>query len=465
MRLLLSIVWIIVMSTAVQAQEIWESQPLTLAHSVKGMIYDETLDVSYVFGSFSYFEDDSVSTNVIVYDGTDYYSMPKCPVGDIWDMEVYKGKLYAAGGGLYSVAVWDGDSWETIEEKGLIFNLKVIDDKLYVLGNFDSMAGIPALSIAIYNDTNWTGNFLGIDTVIDRGWAIDDIVFYKGKVYVCGNFIDWDNPELRDIMMHDGESWKPVGDFQIDGLGSLRRLLVWRDTLYVAGMMVEASGSPGNCIAAWDGENWHRLQDGVNGQSGRTGGSIIRDMMVYHDELWVGGLFKVINGRFVHSDYGGVAKWDGTQWCTMNSWVRGTVIKLGTWRDELFITGDFVLKDGSNGQRVVKWVGGDYTDTCIIKETTGVNDFPESLSHIQLYPNPAQGAINLSFSSSALLNSRQSIKLEIIDIYGRVLKMFQQEFGIGDNFYTIDISMLQTGNYILKLSTDQTVESIQFNKQ
>lgn len=333
------------------------------------------------------------------------------------------------------------------------------------------MAGIPALSIAIYNDTNWTGNFLGIDTVIDRGNAIDDIVFYKGKVYVCGNFIDWDNPELTDIMMHDGVSWKPVGDFQIDGLGGLNRLLVWRDTLYVAGMMVEASGSPGNCIAAWDGENWHRLQDGVNALSGRSGASIVRDMIVYHDELWVGGFFKVINGRWVHDNYGCVAKWDGTQWCTMNLWTRGTIVKFGTWRDELFITGEFRIRESggrigdSDGQRVVKWVGGDYTDTCVKKETTGVNDFPESLSHIQVYPNPTQDVINLSFSSSALLNSRQSIKLEIIDMYGRVLKKFQHEFGIGDNFYTIDISMLPIGNYLLKVSTDQTVESIQFNKQ
>lgn len=116
MRLLLSIVWIIVMSTAVQAQGVWESQPISLGFFVNGMTYDESLDVSYIYGSFSYFDDDSVSTNVIVYDGTDYYSMPKCPVGDVWDMEVYKGKLYAAGAGagLGSVAVWDGISWETI---------------------------------------------------------------------------------------------------------------------------------------------------------------------------------------------------------------------------------------------------------------------------------------------------------------------------------------------------------------
>lgn len=460
--LILSI--IAVLSTSMQAQIIWEPQPVTLGPVVKGMHYDDSLDVSYIFGAYNIAWD---STNVIVYDGSSFYGLPKCPVYNIWDMQVYRGKLYAGGtkGATHALAVWDGVSWESIEtsKSGIIFNLKVIDDKLYVLGNQDSVAGVYTRGIAVYNDTAWS-SLLGIDSVITVSNTIHDVEFYKGKVYVAGNFYNWDNPELEDLMMHDGERWEPVGSFEGSALGSAKRMLVWRDTLYVAGMYLEHEGNPGNNIAAWDGDNWHRLQDGVNVLSGGSGGSVIRDMKVYNDELWVCGFFNVVNGRYVHDKYGGLAKWNGMEWCTMNLWKIGDITQLGTWRDELFLAGEFLLEGEPEGNRLVKWVGGDYTDTCVGLSTTGIATNADGISDLKLYPNPSSERINIDFYLSRIPSSIGQIKIEIVDVMGRVLLSDLIMSNLGYNHFDMDISRLAKGNYLVQMSGDSPLASIQFIK-
>src|SRR5690606_13194782 len=151
-------------------------------------------------------------------------------------------------------------------------------------------------SVVVWNDTVWT-DLLGLDSVFG-GWGglVTDIEFYKGRGYVGGNWYNPSRPDLMDLMMHDGSSWKPVGFFGGDGMGGVNRLLTWRDTLYVAGMFLESPIIPGNNIAAWDGQQWHRLQQGVRSNS--TGGGGISAMTIYNDELWVGGMFYIVNGRF-----------------------------------------------------------------------------------------------------------------------------------------------------------------------
>jgi hypothetical protein len=426
---LIIIISVVLFSTTLSAQ-LYESQPVGFNQLPYNMQYDSLSGLSYISGSFTMVNGDTA--NVAIYDGISYILLPKAPIASFRGGVVrYKGKLYAGGG--YGLAVWDGVAWDVIDEHVGILNLKVIDDKLYVMGYIDSIAGVPCRGVAVWNDTAWTG-LPDMAEVLQSGWRIGDIEFYKGNTYVTGNFYNPEYPELEDMMMYDGVEWQPVGDFEGSGMGGGYKLLVWRDTLYVSGMFLESEGNPGNNIAAWDGEQWHRLQEGVNGITGGAGGSSVNDMLVYNDELWVTGYFKVVNGWYQGENYGGLAKWNGAQWCTMDSWKIQQILSLGTWKDELFIMGNFwYLGHDSSTNIIAKWVGGDYTDTCVQDLTTAVESMDAAGLMFEVYPNPTNGELHLTFHNNGNLKVDDQLNVRIFDLHGRVVLSESSKVKSGTN--------------------------------
>jgi hypothetical protein len=452
--------WIFLLSMApagaiLNAQGVWEKQDIQLRYGVKGMYYDSLGEKSYVHGwTPLYVSDSNDTTNILMYDGAVYSAMPKPLVTDVWTMVRYKGKLYAGGMGLAGLAAWNGVEWETIEDNGAFFNLKVIDDKLFAMGNFEHIAGVPARGIAVWNDTVWT-SFLGTDTVTAPETAISDILYYKGSVYICGNFYHPDYLEYPyddDIIMYREDSgWQRVGDFRIGGLGGLHKMLVWRDTLYIAGLMGESSGAPGNCVAAWDGENWHRLQNGVG--SPDEGSSAARDIRIYNDELWVTGHFTLTNGYAITPDHGSVAKWDGSKWCTMDFRRMGNSSGFGMWKDELFVVGEVHMLDDTSSRRIVKWVGGDYTDTCVQDLTTAVESIDAAGLMFEVYPNPTNGELHLTFHNNGNLKVDDQLNVRIFDLHGRVVLSESSKVKSGTNRLSLDATGLASGIYYLDVIT------------
>ncbi|HRP88843.1 MAG TPA: hypothetical protein PKX92_02265 [Edaphocola sp.] len=266
-------------------QSYWQGMGLTFNQDPMCMYFDSVTEKSYLAGNFQIVNGDSV--NIMVYDGNNFTAMPKAPIHSIRSIISYKSKIFVAGfGGLAS---WDGNTWTWIDSISTFFNIETHGNKLYVMGwQNNNRVNLPISAVIMWNDTVWT-DLLGIDTVFGNwGGLVTDIEFYKGKVYVGGNWFNPSRPELHDLMVHDGISWKPVGYFGGDGMGGVHKFLVWRDTLYVAGMFLESPIIPSNSIAAWDGAQWHRLQQGVRSNS--TGGGAISAMTIYNNELWVEGV-------------------------------------------------------------------------------------------------------------------------------------------------------------------------------
>lgn len=464
MKKLLLFIFIINFSPNLLAQPYWDFQPLKFysTNTVRDMYYDSVTEKSYIFGTFNLVNGDT--TNMLEYDGINYTPMPYAPIWTIYAMVRYHDKLYVGGGaGGSSLLSWDGSSWTVIEnDDATIYNLKVHDDKLYVLGNFDTIQGNPYKMVAIWNDITWT-TLPGIDSIFTDNWSFSDIAFYKGEIYVCGNFIDWDNPSLRDIMMYDSSNnWQPVGDFMTDGLGGLYKLQIWRDTLYVCGIMSELSGAPGNCIAAWDGDNWHNLQNGLSGDA--TADATVTDMYVYNDELWACGIFKYINGTYVPDNYSGVAKWDGTQWCTMELEKLGTILGIGNWKSDLFLLGVFYKSfgDTTGPQNVVKWIGEDYTDSCYIYSPTAIDNIDKEELAINLYPNPTTDILNISLQFENIKVKNEKLNIEIVNPIGTII--YNSQIILDKNKIIINIKNINSGYYILKLYNSEFLATKQFIK-
>ncbi|GEM_PF-619920 len=448
--------WIFLFSLAptgaiLNAQGVWEKQDIQLRYGVKGMYYDSLEEKSYVHGwTPLYVSDSNDTTNILMYDGAVYSPMPKTLVTDVWSMVRYKGKLYAGGMGLAGLAAWNGVEWETVEYNGAFFNLKVMDDKLYAMGRFEQVAGVPARGIAVWNDTVWSA-YDRLDTILSLESSVSDMVNYNGITYVCGNFFSSEYPELKDIMMlREDSGWQRVGDFRIGGLGGLHKMLVWRDTLYIAGLMGESSGAPGNCVAAWDGENWHRLQNGVGRPD--EGSSAARDIRIYNDELWVTGHFTLTNGYAITPDHGSVSKWDGSKWCTMDFRRMGNSSGFGMWKDELFVVGEVHMLDDTSSRRIVKWVGGDYTDTCVQNMTTAVEPIDAAGLKFEIYPNPTNGEFHLTFQNKENMKMDEEANVQMFDLHGRLVLSKSSKISYGANKVALGSSHISSGVYYLKLT-------------
>jgi PKD repeat protein len=74
-----------------------------------------------------------------------------------------------------------------------------------------------------------------------------------------------------------------------------------------------------------------------------------------------------------------------------------------------------------------------------------------TLTPFQLYPNPTEGELNISFES--LVN--QDLTYSIVDIYGKVIKADQIHASIGNNLIICSTSELAKGSYFIRFNTKE----------
>ncbi|HPB24218.1 MAG TPA: T9SS type A sorting domain-containing protein [Bacteroidales bacterium] len=134
--------------------------------------------------------------NIIKWDGADWVSVGDGIRGSIVfvnKMLVYKNELIV--GGLFSKSVapnnpglnigkWNGTQWSELGSgvDGMVHDMKVHDDTLYVCGTFKHAGGIPADGIAKWDGSKWCGFGTTFDNVVN---ALD---FYRDTLYIGGGF-------------------------------------------------------------------------------------------------------------------------------------------------------------------------------------------------------------------------------------------------------------------------------------
>ncbi|MCW1148832.1 T9SS type A sorting domain-containing protein [Flavobacterium lacisediminis] len=84
--------------------------------------------------------------------------------------------------------------------------------------------------------------------------------------------------------------------------------------------------------------------------------------------------------------------------------------------------------------------------------TLGVSDFDFSNNFV-LYPNPAQEVLHIT--------SKNNLTVQSVAIYN----MLGQQVLLTQNIEAIDVSRLSSGNYVLKIISDQGVSSTKFIKE
>jgi len=296
--------------------------------------------------------------------------------------------------------IWNGQNWSAggsgIENGyGAVF--KIIENELYLCGTFDSAFGIAANSFIKFNGQNWSNvfNIPEFSPVGNKNFA-SSIIKYQGKLFAAGQFYSGLGAnDINAITVYNGTNWVKVGTGIPNPNDAVSDMVIYKNELIVAGHFTKQSHplNPGNNIAAWNGSEWHSLGDtaqgfGING----INGSIVR-MIVHNDYLYVCGHFSDAGNQQATN----IARWDGTNWCALatgfsSATTNETVTSISFYGDTLFAVGDFTNYDGDTTIRfAAKLANPDsYVTNCT---TVGVSENQELINQITIFPNPAEDRI------------------------------------------------------------------------
>jgi len=88
-----------------------------------------------------------------------------------------------------------------------------------------------------------------------------------------------------------------------------------------------------------------------------------------------------------------------------------------------------------------------FIDDINITGTVGLNEVNAENANVTIYPNPSKSTTYVDFN----MTSGGAVKIEVMDIQGRVVSTFQDELPSGDHQYTMNQD-LATGVYMLRIS-------------
>jgi hypothetical protein len=138
-------------------------------------------------------------------------------------------------------------------------------------------------------------------------------------------------------------------DDRFDSLGGLNNTvysMALDDAgVYVGGLFTAAGGAPANCIAKWDGVDWHALGSGLDNN--------VRAIVIRGTDLYASGQFTRAGDVVVN----GVARWDGTYWHPLGSGMNGIVYALAFYGGDLYAGGLFTTAGGVNALNIARWDG------------------------------------------------------------------------------------------------------------
>ncbi|MBD3161085.1 MAG: T9SS type A sorting domain-containing protein [Candidatus Eisenbacteria bacterium] len=330
-------------------------------------VLDEKL---YIGGEFDYggpgglaLEEYTFSSNVIGYDGSDYFN---------------------AGDGLG----FDGGAVKLLDYDGGIF----------AAGGFAGAGNALAINVGFFDGTDWRP--MGYI----QGGQIDDAILFEGEIVIVGGFDRIDGQEISNVARHDGTEWLPMGptgggdvleiydgELYAAGLGQPIKwngatwervgpsgtvfgqaydMEVYDGKLFVGGYLGGEGLSPN--LIAWNGSSWENVGDGTN--------DTVAALTVHQDELIVGGWFTQVGGGVAANT---IAAWDGSSWREFGGGLAASVNSLASVGDLLFASGGFNPSVGIPMQFVGYWDGSQWNAM-----GSGINAYAWSF-----LPDPAEGVV------------------------------------------------------------------------
>lgn len=359
------------------------------------------------------------------YDGNNFTDQPTSISGSgIEQLELFAGELYATGSmnsgfGNHGVYKWTGTTWT---EVGSINNSPIgifADGSDLYIGNSGG---------EIYKKTG-TGSFVALPSL---DYSTDDIrviTKYKGDIIIAGDLNDYNSTNLNHIARFDGTDWLPLGTGLSGGLfsGSVRCMVVYQNELYVGGSFSYAGGQSSKFIAKWDGTSWSDVGGSMTG----TGYNGVRDMVVHDNKLFVVGEFDEMGG--ITSNI--VAMWNGATWQSLDlPFSGGFATCIEVFNNKLYLS---------------TW---DFNQSHLHSRdlnTVAIQNIEERTFDWDIYPNPSEGVLNIELQEEV-----ESVTVEISNTLGKVVLSQQVSF---DTRIQINAQDQPQGIYYVKLTAGNKI--------
>ena len=271
------------------------------------------------------------------------------------------------------------------------------DGRIALGGTFSLCGNVPASNVVIYDpvQNEWSSLGDGITTTPGGATRVLALEWFRGDLYVGGEFVKAGAIEAHDLARWDGSQWHSLGvtglnssvnalaadtNFvyvggsvgfggvkrwdgntltSIDGeLGTVNALALNDQSLFVGGSFSSAGGVQARNIARWDGANWHSLG------SGSTNGTLgaVNAIAIDGNDVYVGGDFSLLAGGATARR---VARWDGNAWHSLEengvNGVNNRVTRLAIHQGMLLVGGFFSKAGEHDAGGLATWNGSGWT--------------------------------------------------------------------------------------------------------
>ena len=380
---------------------------------------------------------DSLSEGINTHDQLNPY-----PNGMALTCIEYQGKLLVGGmfqsvGGVQatSLALWDGIRWDSLPKRAFRFNDSPVQvcgfvkkgSLLYIAGNFDTIAGQPAKGLATWDGVNF--NPVSIPSTLgSQGvWAM---ALFQNDLYITGGLFDLGGHYARDVIKISGSSWVSTTSSGLNGaFSTIYDLVLYNNELYACGHFTKADGNSANHIMKWNGSQWEDV--GFGDQPTFVS---INKMVVYKNKLWVFGGFDEAAGGFASN----AAVYDGISWCGLSDTLDNKIGSAVVYHDTIYIGGGFWKANSDSIKFIAQLKNSSLYNTCV---NVGIRGIDEK-NQIKIYPNPTASQLNISSEQNDLSSST----IEITNNIGQIV--LQLTFS-----NSIDVSTLPEGCYFITVTT------------
>jgi hypothetical protein len=335
-------------------------------------------NVVVVGGAFSVV-DDVIANNVARWDGTHWSSLGTGEQNGVsgpvevlafLDESVYVGGRFISAGGrlAHGLACWDGATWIDFGDplqreggRGVTVNAIAFDGGgVWVGGQFDSAAGLPARNIARLGlDTDeWSSPNGGVSYGNpDASASVSAIAIDGTQLYAGGRFDLAGDGSASNVAAWDllSLAWSPLGA----GTDDLVSALVLDDGfLYAGGSFTRAGGKRANSVARWDGAKWRKLGKGLPTLNGLQ--NLAEALVTFDSRVVAVGSFP-IRARGTITFYP-LVEWTGKKWVpftdSVTEPVQGRTVgarNAAVAGRAIYIVGDFTRAGPMEALQIARW--------------------------------------------------------------------------------------------------------------
>ncbi len=221
---------------------------------------------------------------------------------------------------------------------------------LVVAGNFNTIGGVAARRVAMFNGTNWVAFGAGLgNPTFGQGLEFDTVLslgVYNGQLYAGGNFNIGNSGGTVPGAPVCLARWDAISGtwVNLSANNSVYSMVAKDDKFYVGGIFLSVNGVPARNVATFDGTTWSQVGSGINSGSS----SAVWSLALYNNDLYVGGAFQAATVVGGTASY--LVRFNGTDFEAVGPGLTrdagGLVINPGVWsmttyQGKLIVAGRF----------------------------------------------------------------------------------------------------------------------------